>query len=376
MRSLVVHFRLVGAVVAAICLVAACGGPQKPKPAPLEQPVPSAVQLQRSWTHRMERFAYPVLPRVVGSQVIVADSQGQIAALDLASGRLVWQATAGSAVAAGVGGDGRWTAVVTRQNEVVVLEQAREVWRRRLPSATVTAPLVAGERVFVYAADRSVHAFDAATGGKLWTLQRPGDPLTLAHPGVLMAWGDTLLVGQGARLASVDPLRGTLRWEVALAAPRGANEVERLADLVAPAVRDGRTLCVRAYQLAVGCVDPGAGALLWSRQTGGATGLAMDAQRLYGVDAQDRLTARARSNGEVLWSSDRFRFRGLTAPAVAGELLIVGDELGYVHLLAARDGQPLGRLEMGSPLAAAPVVTGQVLLLATRDGQLHAFRLP
>jgi outer membrane protein assembly factor BamB len=46
----------------------------------------------------------------------------------------------------------------------------------------VTAPLVAGERVFVVGVDRSVQAFDAATGRLLWVMRRPGDALTWGRP--------------------------------------------------------------------------------------------------------------------------------------------------------------------------------------------------
>ena len=65
------------------------------------------------------------------------------------------------------------------------------------------APLVAGERVFVVGVDRAVHAFDAIDGRRLWTLARPGDALTLSQPGVLAAYKDTLVVGQGALLTGV-----------------------------------------------------------------------------------------------------------------------------------------------------------------------------
>ena len=60
------------------------------------------------------------------------------------------------------------------------------------PAQAYTAPLVAGERVFVLAADRSLAAYDAATGQRLWRQQRQGEPLVLRQPGVLMAVGDTL----------------------------------------------------------------------------------------------------------------------------------------------------------------------------------------
>ena len=96
----------------------------------------------------------------------------------------------------------------TTDNEVVVLDAGKPLWRARLGTRVVTPPLVAGERVFVLGVDRSVQAFDVLDGRKLWIQQRPGDPLTLLQPGVLLPWKDTLVAGQGPRLAGFDPLRG------------------------------------------------------------------------------------------------------------------------------------------------------------------------
>src|SRR5207244_3612237 len=141
------------------------------------------------------------------------------------TGAEVWRGNAGAPLAAGVGSDGRYAAVVTRDNEVVAFDNGKTIWHARVPSRGITPPFVAGERVFVMTIDRVVHAFDAVDGRRLWTLQRPGDALTLAQAGVVTSYRDSLLVGQGVRMAAVDPLRGTLRWEVPLASPRGTNEV-------------------------------------------------------------------------------------------------------------------------------------------------------
>jgi outer membrane protein assembly factor BamB len=119
--------------------------------------------------------------------------------------------------------------------------------------------------VFVLGSDRSVHAFDAQEGSKLWSAQRPSDPLTLAQGGVIAAFKDTLLAGQGPKLAGFDPRNGDVRWEVTVGSPRGTNEVERLADLVSPPSRVGDTVCVRSFQAAVGCVNAERGTLSWCR---------------------------------------------------------------------------------------------------------------
>ena len=109
---------------------------------------------------------------------------------------------------------------------------------------------------------------------------------------MLTAWQDTLLFGLGARLTALDPLKGTVRWEVPVAAPRGTNEVERLADLVGPAARVGNVYCIRAFQNGIGCVDAERVTALWSINVGGSQSLGADDDYVFAADASDRLSAR------------------------------------------------------------------------------------
>jgi outer membrane assembly lipoprotein YfgL len=307
----------------------------------------------------------------------VAGSDGTVLALDAASGREVWRANAGTPLSAGVGSDGRFSAVVTTGNELVTFEQGQVKWRKPLGTRVVTAPLVAGERVFVLGVDRSVQAFDALDGRPIWALRRPGEPLTLAQSGVLTAFDDTLIVGQGPRMAGVDPLHGSLRWEVAVGTPRGANEIERLADLVGPAARVGSLFCARSFQAAVGCVDAARGALAWTRKTGGTQAVAADAQYVFGADASDRLSAWRIDSGDVAWTSDTLKYRGLSAPLSVGASVVFGDADGTLHWLARDTGTAQLRVPTdGSAIAAAPVVSGSTVLAVTRDGGLFAFRIP
>jgi outer membrane assembly lipoprotein YfgL len=288
---------------------------------------------------------------------------------------VLWRTSAGQPISAGVGADGRWTSVVTRGNEVVTFEAGREIWRKRVPSSVVTPPLVAGERVFVMGVDRVVHAFDAADGRRLWTLQRPGDALTLAQPGVLAAFRNTLLVGQGPRLAGIDPVEGAVQWEVPMASPRGTNEVERLADLVGPLARVGERICARAFQSAVACVDAARGALLWSRNAGGINPVGADADLVFGADASDRITAWRAGSGDITWTNERLINRGLSGALAVGPLVVFGDFEGYVHFLSTSTGELQLRLPTdGSPVIGTPVLAGPTLLVTTQGGSLYAFR--
>jgi len=355
-------------------LLAGCAGTPKPDPTPLE-PLTPQVAGRQVWKQSIGTVKFPLAVAVNGSTFTVADDSGTVMALQADTGAEQWHAEIGDKLSAGVGSDGRFASVVTRDNVLVTLEAGKEKWRQQLPSRVVTAPLVAGERVFVLAVDRTVMAFDALDGRKLWSYQRPNDALTLASPGVLVPYKDTLVVGQGAKMAGLDPLRGSLRWEATVASPRGTNEVERLADLVGPSVRLGEVICARAFQSAVACVNAERGSPVWTRNAGGVTGVGADAQMVVGTDASDRISAWRTADGTIAWTVEKLLYRNLTAPLGVGKAFVMGDVEGMVHWFASETGAAVLRLPTdGTPIRVTPVASGLTLLVVTRDGGLFAFR--
>ena len=358
----------------AMALVACASGPDKPKPTELG-PNANLIGVRPVWATKMGGTDFPLNVRVVDKSVFLASADGAVLALNSATGAQLWRADVGAKVAAGVGSDGQYVALVTRANELLVLEGGRELWRQKLSAQVFTAPLVAGRRVFVLGADRAVSAYDAASGRKIWMQQRPGEPLVLQQAGVLLPVGDTLVVGLAGRLAGMQPANGSVRWEVPIASPRGTNDVERLVDLVAHASRVGDSVCVRAFQASVGCVNAARGNLLWTKPAVGAVGVSGDDRLLFGTEADGKVLAWSRSTGERVWVSERLKYRGLSAPLALGRSIVIGDESGLLHFLSREDGSALTRVSTdGTAVAVAPVVAGDTLIVATRGGSVMAFR--
>jgi outer membrane protein assembly factor BamB len=360
-------------IVTGALLTACSGGANRPKPAELGANTP-LIGVRQAWTNRVGEVPLGATPAVVGSTVVVAAADGTVAALDAATGRDQWRGTAGAALATGAGTDGKLAAVITRANEVVVLDDGKELWRGKLSAQSFTAPLVAGGRVFVLAADRSVTAFDGTTGRKLWVQQRPGEALVLKQPGTLLAVGDTLVAGLGGRLVGLNPNNGSIRWDAPVASPRGTNEVERLVDLVGRTSRVGDVVCARAFQAAIGCVDAARGTLLWSKPANGSEGVHGDDRLVFGTENDGKVLAWRRTDGERAWVSERLQYRTLTAPIVVGRSVALGDSTGLVHLLSREDGSPLTRLSTDSSgVAAGPVLAGDMLVVVTRNGGIYGF---
>lgn len=365
-----------------VCLalwgLAACGSSPKPVPQSVGEVKPvQAVELQ--WKHAVSgdtRLGQTL--SLAQDRLALATKDGRVSVVNTRSGETHWKVDLKTNLNTGAGFDGKFAAVVTTGNELVVMNDGSVVWRSRLTAQSFTNPLVAGERVFVMLADRSVMAFDQATGQRLWTQVRPGEGLVLKQNGVLTAFRNNVLVGLGGKLTALDPDNGVLRWELPLATPRGINDLERLVDLVASASRVNNLVCVRAFQAQVGCVDAARGALLWTRAANGAQGVDGDSSTLVGTETNGVVRAWNRSTGERVWDTERLKYRELTTPLWTSKGIVVGDANGWLYILSTQDGQLLNKIKTGSDGFASPptaLADGGFVVL-TRNGSLLAYQLP
>jgi outer membrane assembly lipoprotein YfgL len=363
----------VGALLAGVM---GCASTNLPKIAELPaQPVVQATAW--AWHVPMAESTGVLRLQVVDQTVYAASGNGDLLALEASTGRVIWRVRLPDGLSAGVGGDANRVAVVTLNNELLSIQSGEVRWRVRLPARVLTPPLVAGGRVFVALSDRSTMAFDGSTGARLWTQPRSGDPLVLRQAGVLLAVGDTLVSGGLGRLQGLNPANGRVVWDAPLATPRGTNEVERLVDTVGPVSREGNSVCARAFNASVGCIDASTGRVAWTRPSQGAVGLGGDAQHVVGADSDGRLVAWRRDNGEPAWSLERFKHRGLTAPVVLNGHLAVGDEQGLVHWLNIKTAADVARWRAdGSAIVGAPVTAAGMVMVQTRKGGVYAWRAP
>jgi outer membrane protein assembly factor BamB len=357
--------------------LAACGGLSRPKPVALG-PLNVTQPVHTVWSLNLGDIQASMVPVVTPQgQVVMATQAGELLSARLSDGQVTERVALNQVVSAGVGSDGRRHALVTRDNVLIVVSQGKLLWQEQLSSRVYTPPLVAGERVFVLLADRTVQAYDGASGRALWSQPRPGEPLVLSQTGTLMAHQNTLVAGLSGRLTGFDPTTGQIVWDAPMASPRGLNDLERLVDIVGLSTRHDALICARAYLAQVGCVDARRGQLVWSRSAQGDQGLGGLGTMVVGTEANGLVLAWQRNTGDRLWESDRLKYRRLSAPVVTDKAVWIADEEGQVYVLNRANGQLSNRLSLdGSPLIAPPIQHSQTVVMVTRKGLVRAMQAP
>lgn len=224
----------------------------------------------------------------------------------------------------------------------------------------------------VWSGDGNVFGLAAADGARRWVLQRAMPALSVRNQaGGIIARGGVFLGVAGGKLLAFDLERGVLGWEGTVAQPKGATELERIADITSMPAIGTTSVCAAAYQGRVACFEPKRGTFLWSRDIPGKDGVLLDNRHLYITDDKGAVHALDQDTGASVWKQDKLVSRSPGGPQLIGDYLAVVDYEGYAHLLSRNDGSLVGRIATdGSPATAQPVALNDGILVQTRRGGL------
>lgn len=346
-----------------------------PKMAALKPIVPTA-EVRAQWSAGAGKAGdYTFAPAVVGSAVYIAGRDGTVSKIE--DGKTLWKINAGQPLSAGVGAGGKLVVVGTPKGDVLAFaaDDGKPLWQAKVTSEVLAAPTVGSEGVAVKSGDNRVFLFDLGDGGRKWVYQRSTPSLSIRSAGAPIFADRFVFVGfPGGKLVALSMQNGAPVWEGAVALPKGATELDRVADIVAAPVIDGSQICAVAFQGRVACFDMSqGGAMIWSRDISSAAGLVLDGRYLFVSDEKGAVHALDKLSGSSLWKQDKLVNRRLSGPAVRRGLVAVADAEGIVHFLSREDGSFAARVKTdGTPVRAPVQLLGSSFLVQTAGGNVSA----
>ena len=350
------------------------------KPAELVE-FKSSTSLSRAWDANVASAGpYIFSPATDGQAVYAAGKDGRIVKLDLSTGREAWRIETGQTLSAGVGTGEGLVLVGTPKGELLAYlsQDGSPAWSAKLSGEILVPPVAGSGLVAARSNDGNVYALEASSGKLRWTASRRLPALTLREQSHLLLAPEALYVGHaGGRLSALALNNGAPLWEGNVALPRGATELERIADVAGPMAIDDRRICAAAYQGRLACFDTSRGAGIWARDVSALRGVDMDSRMVYVADESGTVLAFDKLRGSNPWKQDKLRDRRLSSPAaVADRYVAVGDFQGYVHLINVDDGAFAARVATdGSAIAGAMLTLKSGLVVQTANGGVFALKI-
>ena len=345
-----------------------------PKMAEL-QPIETKLAARVVWQQSVgESGVYSFTPAVLGSTTYAASGEGDLVRID--GGRQAWKVDVGQPLSGGVGADETMVVVGSPKGELLAFSSTdgTPLWKVKTSSEILSPPEIGSGMVIVRTGDNQLAAYDAKDGKRKWFFQRPTPALSLRVSARSVIDGKYVFAGfPGGKLIAVSTSNGAAVWDGTVAVPKGATELDRVADITSAPVISGRSVCAVAFQGRVACFDLGSGNLVWARDMSSAAGLDIDSRFLYVSDDKGAVHALDMASGASIWKQDKLSLRRLTAPVARRGYVAVADAEGIVHFLSREDGSFIARLETdGSPVVAPPQKLGNGVLVQTSEGGLYA----
>ena len=325
------------------------------------------------WQVAIGKAASGLEPAVTREAIYSAASNGTIARLDPATGATTWRVDAGKRLSAGVGADATLVAVGTDKGDVLAYTvDGKPLWQVKVTSEVVSPPKVAEGLVVVWSGDGRLFGLSATDGKTRWVYQRSNPPLTVRNfAGGVITRGGLFIGTAGGKLLALDLGTGTVGWEANVATPKGATELERIADVTSLPLVEEKQACAVAYQGRVACFEILRGTLNWSRDLSSFDGLVADARYLYLTDDRGAVHALDKTTGASAWKQDKLAERRPGGPQFVGAFVAVVDAEGFVHLLDRNDGSLVGRVATdGTPATAQPSRSGESAVWQSTGGAL------
>ncbi|HID44508.1 MAG TPA: outer membrane protein assembly factor BamB [Chromatiaceae bacterium] len=318
-------------------------------------------------------------PAVDNGVLYVANTEGDLFAVDADAGKPVWKVETGLPVSAGPGVADGLLALGTAEGQLVLFDagNGEELWRKALSSEILAVPAIGGGVVVVHTGDGKLFGLDATSGEQLWLYDHKVPVLTLRGSSSPVISGGSVYCGlAGGKMIALSLDSGLVEWESRITVPAGRSDLERMVDVDTDPLLYSGSVYGGAYQGDVAALGEGSGKEFWKRKISVYNNLAVNWQQLAVSDAQGFVWSLDPDTGSARWRQKALMNRQLSAPALQGDFTVVGDFEGYLHWLSSEDGAMAARMDVGDAIVAAPLVVDDSLYVLSSDGKLTALRLP
>ncbi|MBE9538418.1 MAG: outer membrane protein assembly factor BamB [Proteobacteria bacterium] len=345
--------------------------------------IDQSVEIKKLWSRGIgdgqgEGY-YKIQPAIAGDTIYVASAEGEVAAINRQTGKLLWEVELDISLSGGVGVYDNALMVGSRDGSVLQLDAVNGSvnWSTRLSGEVLAPPQGNGKVVIAQSYEGRVQGLDFATGEKLWTFDSNVPVLTIRGTSTPILSNNMIYTGFATgRVLALDANTGAIAWEVRVAISQGRSEIERMVDVDGTMALAGQELYAASYQGRLVAIDVSSGRKLWQQDVSSFAGVSQGFGNVYVTDEDGTVTAYLRNGQGERWSQTALGYRELSRPTPVSSYLAVADYEGIVHLMSQVDGKFVGRVKVDGDGARADMLSnGNTLYVYGNSGKLVAYKI-
>lgn len=224
-------------------------------------------------------------PLVTDSGRLYVALDGEVAALDNATGKALWRVPSGGSITAPPIAKAGWLILGFENGDLHALrgETGELVWQANLGATIKTRPVIVGDRLYVAAQNHLLVAFDLVSGGRLWSQEFDGPVVSIG------AQGERVFISSNRMFFALDHA-GHIKWKRRVG-----------ADVIGQPVTDASTV--------------------------------------YAAFTDNTLLAFGTGGGDLRWRAP-LTYRPVSGPTRADDTLLLCGIVPIVHGYDAKDGKP------------------------------------
>jgi outer membrane protein assembly factor BamB len=371
--------------LAALLIIAACSKDKAiDQPAKLTPLASPSLRVQRIWSASVDDRKAAVLRLGLGvsvadNRVYAAGHRGDVVALDLGSGRLLWRTRIRAPLSGGTAASADLVLVGSSDGRLFAFDPANGAsrWQVRLNGEVLAPAAISARLIAVRTVDGKLHGLSPADGHELWSQEQQVPRLSLRGTARPVIVGDAVLCGfDNGKVLAVSVNDGSVQWEATVTPPHGRTELERLADIDSAVGVSGQDVYAVGFHGRVAMLALDTGQVWWSHEASSYRGLTLDGDALYLSTADGEVVALKARTGAEVWRQNALLHRGLSAVAAMDDSLVTADFQGYLHWLDKASGALAARVATGKArVSSPPVVAGNTVVVINDRGRIDAFRV-
>ena len=334
-------------------------------------------------------------PVVADGHVFAVSASGEVSAVEIETGKLVWRVTIEEfeddvipGIAGGMAISGSTVFVHGGGYNLAALsiKDGNVLWSQAFQLPLRGGPTVYGKRALaVTDLDSTLYMLSADAGALLW--ERAGLPsgtIVYGAPSPAIYENQVAVAAHGGDFSLLDADNADVIWSDSLASFQPKTPLQGLGDIRAHPIHDGGLVFAVSQSGRTAAYRARSGLLLWDLPIGGVEMPWLAGDSLFMVTLSGRLYAIRRNDGAIRWIAElpgALPFGSVAAedipryvgPVVAGGKVITISEDGKMLIFNADTGVLEDDINVGGRIVTAPQLAAGMLFVLDNNGKLTAF---